>query len=139
MKRLNILSVSLFLLVPSVVFAQTSRSTNAAANKSWLTFWSQFSAAMNKRDKPTLTGLMSSDFEWALDGRTSPDEVFQIMNKYKYWKPFQRSIAKGVKTCGYAAPDCFNTTNTARRTKSPNWLLFEFRNGRWQWTRLIGD
>ena len=139
MKRLSILSVLLFLLLPSVFFAQTSRSTNTAANKSWPTFWSQFSSAMNKKDKQTLTGLMSSDFEWAGDGRTSPDEVLQIMTRYKYWRPFQRSIAKGVKTCGYAAPDCFNTTNPARRTKSPNWLLFEFRNGRWQWTRLIGD
>lgn len=123
----------LLLFVPSVSHAQSS------ASKSWNAFWTKFSAAVNKKDKEALKALMSSDFEWALDGYTSPDEVIRIMDKYKYWNQFKRSVANGVKVCGYDAPDCFRTKNTARRTKSPNWLLFEFIGGQWKWTRLIGD
>jgi hypothetical protein len=139
MTKLRIIFLTLLLLIPALAYSQTSRS-QTEANRSWLSFWSQFSAAMKKKDRVALRRMMSSDFEWALDGVTPPNEVFQMMDRYNYWRPFQKSVANGVKICGYNADDCRHKTRPARRTKSPDWLLFEFQSdGKWRWVALMGD
>jgi hypothetical protein len=58
----NVLLLALLLVVASASFAQTAPAVNAAANRSWPSFWREFSAAINKKDVAALRKLMPDDF-----------------------------------------------------------------------------
>jgi hypothetical protein len=132
MKKTRTLSLMLFLLIPSLAFAQTSRSVNATANKSWQTFWRQFSAAVNKKDRAALKGLMVSekDFDTGGAGGTR-DDAIQELDRLHGWRDLQKSIASGTE------PSRFGK-GQSRITKDQR-LLFDFIGGRWRFRGYMGD
>src|ERR1044072_9212841 len=133
MKKMQILLTLFFLLIPSLTVAQTSRSVNAAANKSWPKFWAEFRTAINRRDKTALKRMMSSPVAVNCTLEGSPDTAEQWLNKVDgaYWRKLQKMRASGTKS-----------RTTRGRPQRVTWegpedvQLFEFgADGRW---RLLG-
>ncbi len=54
MKTPRMLAIVFLMLAASAAFGQTSRATNADANRSWLSFWREITAAINKKDHVAL-------------------------------------------------------------------------------------
>lgn len=115
LNRITFLFLLLFLFVPSVALAQS------AANKSWQPFWTKFSAAVTKKNRVALKGMISNQFECG-GGFCSPNEWIQTIDKSKKWQRTQRSIKSGAKSNG-----------KNRRITNDDYLYFEFENGRWLW------
>src|SRR5437868_2502895 len=63
MKMTTILFLLFLLLIPSLVVGQTSRSTDAAANKSWPKYYSSFRAAVRNRDRRSLETMMLASYD----------------------------------------------------------------------------
>lgn len=129
MKTARILPIVLLLLVPSVSFAQ-SRATNAAATRSWQSFWRQFSAAINKKDRAALRRMMPSDFFSGGGGQTA-SEWIKFMDRQNLWREHQMSVALGTKSYKM-------DRNPGRVTKNDH-LIFEYKGGRWWWWGIMGD
>lgn len=130
MTRTRIFLSLFFLLVPSCIFAQSR--TQSAANKSWPSFWTKFSSAMNKKDREALRRMMADDFDDGISVGTTPSEHIKAMDQFHEWRQDQRAIASGTK------PFKSGQSRPARITRD-NLLIFEFRNGRWYWTGVAGD
>jgi hypothetical protein len=121
--RFSFLFLLIFLFIPSVSYAQSS------ANKSWKPFWTQFSVAIKKNNHVTLKRMMSKDFfngGGAVEGDPRDDWLKSMSGSFL--RSHKNSIAKGTKSCG----------KSCRITKNDH-LTFEYRNGRWLWTGIMGD
>lgn len=128
MKKLRILLLALFLLVPSAAFAQTS----AAANKSWNTFWTQFSSAVNKKNKAAVKRLMASENDFFSGGGVeNRDGWLQLVEKEKWWGNLQRAVKGGTKSSPYDG-------KPGKVTKD-NSLVFAFIGGKWRFMGPMGD
>src|SRR6185436_14221988 len=98
MKTKLTLSIVLLLLVSSATFAQTSQAVPAIANRSWPSFWQQFTAAVNKKDRVALLRMMPSDF-FDGGGGTTASEWLQYLDENDRngsWRDLKRSLAKGT-------------------------------------------
>src|SRR6185436_978424 len=98
MNKTRILLLLLFLLVPSLTFSQTVRSTSLPANASWKSFYVGFCAAVNKRDRITMLELMPDDFFDGGGGLTAK-EWLQFIDENEQngsWKDLQKSFARGT-------------------------------------------
>ncbi len=80
MPKTRIFLLIIFLLVPSFIFAQTSRSVSTAANKSWQQFWVRFNQAVKKKDRIALRKMMSDDFDDNGGGSPADDYVIFELN-----------------------------------------------------------
>ncbi len=80
MTKTRILFLLLFLLIPSLTFAQKSRSNLTAANASWQSFYTTFLAAVKKRDTKTMLRMMPDDFFDGGGGGTAR-EWLQFINE----------------------------------------------------------
>jgi hypothetical protein len=138
MKKIQILLPMFFLLIPSLVVAQTSSSVNAAANRSWPKFWAEFRAAVSRRDKVVLKGMMSAPFNenCRIEGEgPPPDMPEQWLNRRKQqdWRNLQKLFALGTKSWKVS----WNTSGRPQRvTKGApeNLQLFEYGiDGKWRW------
>lgn len=121
-----------FLCIPSLTVAQTSRSVNATANKSWPKFYAEFRAAVNKRDKATLKRMMSSPFNenCTLEGPVqTADQGIEALDGGG-WRRLQKLLTSGTKPWG-------NSKSRPRRVTTgdnENLQLFEFgADVRWRW------
>jgi hypothetical protein len=128
MKTARILSVALLLLIPSVGIPQ-SRTATGAANRSWQSFWRQFSTAVNKKDRAALRRMMSSDF-YSGGGEATAAEWIRYMDEHKLWRQHQQSVALGTKPYKMEG-------NPGRVTRNDH-LIFEFKGGRWRWWGIMG-
>ncbi len=137
-KNTCMVSLVLLLFVSPLAFAQTSRSKSAtAANQSWPSFWRQFSAAINKKDRPALRKMMPDDFSDGGGGLT-PSEWLQFIDENERngsWKDLQKSIARGTvinkKWSGKGIPT---------RVTRDNGYYFEFRKDKkWYFAGVVGD
>ena len=137
MTKTRILLLLLFLLVPCVVFSQTSRSTNAAANASWSKFYTALRAAVNKRDKVAMLSVMPDNFFDGGGGATAK-EWLQFMDqsaKNGSWKDLQKSFARGTVVKGE-----WSRKGTPTRVTKDNFYYFEFRkNKKWYFAGVVGD
>lgn len=126
MIKLRILILTLCLLVPASAFAQ-----KASADKSWQSFWTQFSAAVKKKSPAALKRLAAPKANFSNGGGLeSPAEWIAIIQKDNLWNEYQSSVAAGTKS--------FRCETTCRMTKNQH-LMFEVIGGRWRWTGLVGD
>lgn len=120
MRKIHALSLILLLVMSSLSLAQTSRSRNVtvAANQSWPRFLTAFRAAVNKRDRDTLRGMIAIPFLTQVDGELkSPDEVFKWLNLDNGWAELQKEVrptakftdpsGKGVQRCAKNGIFCF--------------------------------
>lgn len=108
----------------------------------WQSFWTEFRAAVRKRDRIALRQLMTADFEWAGDGRVSAGEAITYLDQgIVSWKSISRSVGGRVVDCKFKDSSCWNVSGRqAKRTAGPERLVFELvANGRWKWVRLVGD
>lgn len=128
MKKLRILFLALFLLIPTAAFAQSS----AAANKSWNSFWTQFTQAVNKKNKPAVKKLMASEQNFfSGGGGESRDEWLQMVDEQKWWELLQKSVRLGVKAEKYDG-------KPGKITKDRH-LIFAYIGGKWQFMGPMGD
>ena len=136
MKTHRLLAIVFLLLVPSVTFAQTSRATNAAANRSWQSFWRQITAAINKKDRVALRKMMPNNFTDESGGLTA-SEWLQYIDKNERngsWRDLQKSFAKGT-----VINRNWSSKVPTRVTKD-NAYYFEFRKDkRWYFAGVVGD
>jgi hypothetical protein len=126
--RIPFFFLLLFMFVPSVIYAQS------AAEKSWPSFWRQFSTAVNKKDKVALKRLMSSESDFfSGGGGESRDQWLQMLDQNKFWPLLQRSVRLGAKA--YITP---YEKRLSRITKDRH-LIFKFINNRWRFVGVMGD
>jgi hypothetical protein len=119
-------ALSFLLLIPSLNHAQT------AANKSWNTFWAQFSSAVAKKSKAGLKKLMASENDFfSGGGGESRDEWLQMVDRERWWDSLQKSVRSGTKV--------ENSPGRPGRVTRDNGLVFGFIGGRWRFTGPMGD
>ena len=132
LSRISFLFLLLFLFIPSLAVAQTSRSVTAAANKSWQPFWTQFSSAVRKKNKAAMKRLMSSEKDFfSGGGGETRDEWLKMLDDRKIWGLGQKSVAKGVVP--------FNEGGKIGRITKDRHLIFRYIGGTWRFVGIMGD
>lgn len=126
--KIQILSLLVLLLVPSLVFGQ-----KAAANKSWSNFWNQFTSAVNKKSRTGVKALMCVEKDFLNGGGIETrDEWLAAVQKEKLWGELQRAVAKGTTDYDLGG-------GKPARVTGDRSLIFEFTGGRWRFRGLMGD
>ncbi|MEP7236907.1 MAG: hypothetical protein ABI685_03545 [Ferruginibacter sp.] len=106
----------------------TQPTVQKSKDELWDEFWTQFSAAVNKKDKKSMIelSLKGPDFFDGGGGGTAEQWINTADNEtWQYW---QKAVAKGVKTY----------EKTQKITKN-DFMIFEFKDGKWVWTAVVGD
>ena len=136
-KTNHLLAVLLLLSVAFAAFSQTPASKIATAERSWPSFWRQFTMAINKKDHASLLRVMPSDF-FDGGGGLTPKEWLSFIDENERsgsWRDLQRSVARGAK---------INRTWSAKGVPSKvtrdKAYYFEFRrDGKWYFAGVVGD
>jgi hypothetical protein len=118
-----------FLSCHGSAFLPCTASAQSGADKSWNVYWTKFSLAIRKNNHVVLKQMMSKDFfngGGYVEGDPR-DDCLKSMNG-SFLRSHRNSVARGTKRCG---TNCRITTN--------DHLTFEYRNGRWLWTGVMGD
>ena len=127
MRKIRLLFLMILLLIPASTFAQTN-----AANKSWNNFWTQFTSAVTKKNKPAVKRLMASEKDFfSGGGGESRSEWLQMVDKSRLWGNLQRAVKSGTKFYDYDG-------KPGRVTKD-NTLIFAFIGGQWRFMGPMGD
>ena len=127
-KRIILLLLAMLLVFPALVSAQKS----ANADKSWNAFWTQFSAAVSRKNKASVKKLMAlEDDFFSGGGGETRDEWLQMVDEQKWWGLLQRSVRLGTKFYNYDG-------KPGRVTKN-NHLIFAFIGGKWRFMGSMGD
>ena len=132
--RKCILLFVVLLLASTFVFAQTSGSATAAANKSWQQFWTRFNQAVKKQDRAALREMMSDDFDDHGGGSPAEDYVKDVFSK-KMSREYRLALTSGTKPFDY-------DDKPSRITKRKGYpqLIFVYGNPKgWQWAAMMGD
>jgi hypothetical protein len=132
-----VLLLALLLVVASPSFAQTASAINAAANRSWPSFWREFSAVINKKDVAALRKMMPDDF-FDGGGGLTPSEWLEFIDeneKNGSWRGLQRSVARGTVT-----NRSWSSKGVPTKVTKDKAYYFEFRKGkRWYFAGVVGD
>lgn len=107
MKKRCIITLIFLLLIPSVAFAQTSRSRSGAAtaNRSWAGFITAFRAAVQKRDRAALSRMIAIPFVTQVDGELdSAAKVFKWLDQDNGWNELQKEVRPGAKFTDLGGP-----------------------------------
>lgn len=137
MTKPRILLLLVLLLVPSLTFAQKSRSSWAAANASWPSFYSAFRAAVNKRDSAAMLRMMPDDFFDGGGGATASEWLRFIEENAKNgsWRDLQNSFARGT-----VINRDWSSKGIPTRVTKDNGYYFEFRKDKkWYFAGVVGD
>lgn len=133
----SICLVPLLLVIASATFAQTAPAINAAANRSWPSFWREFSAAINKRDVAAVRKMMPDDFSDGGGGLTPTEWLTYIDENERNgsWRDLQKSVARGT-----VIHRSWSSKGTPTRVTKDKSYYFEFRKGkRWFFAGVVGD
>lgn len=137
MHKTKILTLLLALLIPSLTFAQTSRSNWTAANASWQSFYTAFRAAVSKRDRAAMLRMMPADFFDGGGGSTA-SEWLQFIDKNAKngsWRDLQKSFARGT-----VINRSWSSKGIPTRVTKDNGYYFEFRRDKkWYFAGVVGD
>jgi len=137
MKTQRILAIVFLLLAASTAFGQTSRATNAEANRSWPSFWRQISAAINKKDSVVVRKTMPDNFNDGGGGGTASDWLKFIDENKRggSWRDLQKSFAKGT-----VVNRIWPSKGVPTRVTKDKAYYFEFRKDkRWYFAGVVGD
>lgn len=127
-KRIIFLLFAAWLIFPALTYGQTA----STAAKSWNSFWTQFSTAVNKKNKMALKRLMASKRDFSSGGGSeTPDEWLALVEKQNWWNLLQRSVRLGTKPYAYNG-------KPARVTRNDH-LIFAFIGVRWRFVGPMGD
>jgi hypothetical protein len=130
-------SIVLLLFISSATFAQNSTTTSAVANRSWSSFWQQFTAAVNKKDRGALLKMMPRDFSDGGGGLTASEwlQFIEQNDKKGSWKDLKHSFAQGT-----VFNKKWSRKGTPTRVTRDNGYYFEFRKDkRWYFAGVVGD
>lgn len=126
LSRISLLLLLIFLLVPSVSYAQSS------ASKSWNAFWTKFSAAVKRKNKVAVKRLMSSESEFFSGGGSeNRSEWLQMIDDRRAWSDLQKSVASGTVA--------YNEGGRTGRITKDRVLIFQYFGGKWQFVGVMGD
>lgn len=131
MTKARNLSVAVLLVcLFSALTIGTPRASAPSTN--WQTFWRQFSAAVNKKDRVALKGLMSSENDFfSGGGGENRDQWIQMIDQRKAWRDLQRSVASGTRPLK-------DEKGPSRITKDRT-LIFRLIGGKWRFVGVMGD
>ena len=128
MIKLSILFLTILLSFSTPAFAQTS----ANAAKSWNSFWTQFSSAVNSKNKAAVKKLMASENDFSSGGGgETRDEWLAMIEKEKIWGLLQKAVKGGAKSYSYEGKPS--------RVTRDNQLIFVFIRGRSRFVGPMGD
>ena len=107
-------------------------------------FYRGFGAVVRRRDRVALKEIMSSRFEWAMDGFISRDgamrNIAEIIGWQKFWQSAQKAAAKKAVLCKPPYCNYKPGYHSWVRSPFPIELMFERgSDGKWRWTGLLGD
>lgn len=153
MKRACVFILSLLLLAPYAVSAQTN-----AAERAWKPFFTTFRAAVKRRDREALKKMLAPDFLATLGGIDDAngdgdirDDVLLYWDEpqARRWEALERTLAMGTvpytyrhdagdKTPKRVAPPAANVRRSMARGDVDWYAIFEFRaDGRWYCTDFV--
>jgi len=135
--KLTLAMVVLVLLVSSATFAQTSRAMPAIANRSWPSFWQQFVAAVDKKDRVALLKVMPPDFFDGGGGSTASEwlQFIDENDRNGSWRDLKRSFARGT-----VFNRKWSDKGIPTRVTRDNRYYFEFRKDKkWYFAGVVGD
>lgn len=131
------LTTLVLLCVPSVTLPQSSSARIAVAERSWPTFWRQFTAAINKKDHDALLKVMPTDFSDG-GGGLSAKEWLQFIDENERngsWRDLRKSVARGART-----NRDWSRKGVPTKVTRDNHYYFEFRkDGKWYFAGVVGD
>jgi hypothetical protein len=133
----RVFALVFLLLVASAAFGQTSRVTNADANRAWQRFWHQITAAIKKKDRVALRKMMPKNFDDGGGGLT-PSEWLKFIDENERrgsWSDLQKSFARGT-----VINKNWPSKGIPTRITKDNRYFFEFRKDkRWYFGGVVGD
>jgi len=123
-----------------------TRGAEKSQDGAWETFWETFSSAVQKRDRRTLKGMMSTSFQFASE-EMGPDQAFTFLDaqRGKAWIALNGVVAKGAvpyKSPSSSRPSRIAPPIAAKKPNYDSWrAIFELgKDGRWRWVAfVIGD
>jgi hypothetical protein len=137
MKTQRILAMVFLLLAASAAFGQTSRATNAEANRSWPSFWRQITVAINNKDRVALRKMMPENFNDGGGGLT-PIEWLKFIDENARrgsWRDLKKSFAKGT-----VVNRIWPSKGVPTRVTRDKGYYFEFRKDKkWYFAGVVGD
>jgi hypothetical protein len=136
-RKSHLLAAPLMLFVALAAFSQTPADRIATAERTWASFWRQFTLAINKKDHAALLRMMPSDF-FDGGGGLTPKEWLKFIDENERngsWRDLRKSMAGGAK---------INRTWSAKgvptKLTRDNAYYFEFRkDGKWYFAGVVGD
>jgi len=124
------------LFIASTAFSETPADRIAVPERSWPTFWRQFTSAIDKRDHAALLRMMSSDF-FDGGGGLTPRKWLQFIDENERkgsWRDLQRSVAGGGINRDWGSK------GVPTKVTRDNGYYFEFRkDGKWYFAGVVGD
>ena len=136
-RKPKFLAALLLLCIALPVFCQTSAKRIAVGEKSWPTFWRQFTAAVNKKDHAALLRMMPSDF-FDGGGGSTPSQWLQFMDENERrgsWRDLRKSVAGGARI-----KRSWSNKGVPTKGTRDNGYYFEFRkDGKWYFAGVVGD
>jgi hypothetical protein len=132
-----LLAAPLMLLVALAALSQTPAARFTTAERTWVSFWRQFTLAIDKKDHAALLRMMPSDF-FDGGGGLTPKQWLKFIDENEAngsWRDLRKSVAGGAKT---------NRTWTAKgvptKVTRDSAYYFEFRkDGKWYFAGVVGD
>jgi hypothetical protein len=109
----------------------------AVGERSWRTFWREFTVAVNKKDHAALLRMMPDDF-FDGGGGSTPKQWLQFMDELERdgsWRDLRRSVARGTKVNRN-----WSSKGVPTKVTRDNAYYFEFRkDGKWYFAGVVGD
>jgi hypothetical protein len=136
-RKAHLLAASLMLFVALAAFSQTPPARIASAEKTWASFWRQFTLAINKKDHAALLRIMPSDF-FDGGGGLTPKEWLKFIDENEpngSWRDLRNSVAGGAKITR-----TWSAKGVPTKVTRDNAYYFEFRkDGKWYFAGVVGD
>lgn len=131
------LATLVLLCIPCATVSQSSSSRMSVAERSWPTFWRQFTTAINKKDHAALLKLMPTNFSDE-SGGLNGKEWLKFMDENERngsWRDLQKSVAGGAKV-----NKNWPSKGVPTKVTRDNHYYFEYRkDGKWYFAGVVGD
>ena len=137
MNKRYLLIASILLLTACAALAQTSRSRTEEANRAWPSFWKQFTAAVNKKDRVALRKMMPDNFADDSGGLNANEWLNFIEENARKgsWRDLQKSFARGT-----VLNNEWRHKGVPGRITRDKFYYFEFRqDNKWYFAGVVGD
>jgi hypothetical protein len=125
------------MFVAIAAFSQTPAARIATAERTWDSFWPQFTLAINKKDHAALLRMMPPDFSDG-GGGLSPKQWLKFIDENEpngSWRDLRKSMAGGAKI-----NRAWSAKGVPTKRTRDNAYYFEFRkDGKWYFAGVVGD